>query len=112
MFPVICRRISTSSVLFRQKPILSNIRYFSDDSHDDFKKVLKKEPDGMDNVMKLIDQQVKENPIMLYMKGTPSKPQCGFSMQAVRILNALGADFSSVNVLDNPGIREGIKAYA
>lgn len=46
------------------------------------------------------------------MKGTPSQPQCGFSMQAVRILNATGVDFSSVNVLEHTAIREGIKKYS
>ncbi len=63
-------------------------------------------------MLKLIDKQVKENPVILYMKGTPSKPQCGFSAQAVRILYATGADFASVNVLEFPAIRDGIKSYA
>ena len=49
---------------------------------------------------------------MLYMKGTPSQPQYGFSLQTVRILNAVGVDFSSVNVLDYSAIRDGIKAYS
>jgi len=49
---------------------------------------------------------------MLYMKGTPSQPQCGFSMQVVRILNAVGVDYASVNVLEFPAIREGIKEYS
>ena len=66
----------------------------------------------MEDVLKLIDSQVKDNAVMLYMKGTPSQPQCGFSMQAVRILNAVGVDFSSVNVLEYPAIREGIKKYS
>lgn len=87
-------------------------RVFSDDSHSDFAKVQKKEPEGMENVLKLIEQQIKENPVMLYMKGTPSNPQCGFSLQTVRILNAVGVDFASVNVLDNPGIREGVKQFS
>ena len=46
------------------------------------------------------------------MLGTPSRPQCGFSSQAVRILNAVGADFSSVNVLEYQAIREGVKVYS
>ncbi|CAE7663710.1 grx5 [Symbiodinium microadriaticum] len=49
---------------------------------------------------------------MLYMKGTPSQPQCGFSLQTVRILNAVGADFASVNVLEYQAIREGIKTFS
>lgn len=49
---------------------------------------------------------------MLYMKGTPSEPQCGFSAQVVRILHTQGVSFSSVNVLDYPPIREGIKSFS
>lgn len=62
--------------------------------------------------MKLIDQQVKTNDVMLYMKGTPNRPMCGFSGRAVQILQSVGADFSSVNVLEYPTIREGIKQYS
>ena len=87
-------------------------RMFASDTHDDFKPVKKEVPEGVDECLALIKEQVTENDIMLYMKGTPSAPQCGFSMQAVRILNALGAEYSSVNVLEFPGIREGIKQYS
>lgn len=87
-------------------------RSFCADTHDDFKPQRKEVPSGSEDVMKLIEDQVSQNPIMLYMKGTPSQPQCGFSLQAVRILNAVGADFSSVNVLEYPAIREGIKSYS
>ena len=86
-------------------------RYMSG-SHDDFKPKKKDVPEELSDVVKLIDSQVKENTVMLYMKGTPSRPQCGFSSQAVRILNAVGADFSSVNVLEYPTIREGVKIYS
>ena len=82
------------------------------DSHEDFQPKKKAVPTGMEDVMKLIDKQVKENDVMLYMKGTPSAPQCGFSLNAVRILNAVGVDFSSVNVLEYPAIREGVKKYS
>ncbi len=84
-------------------------------SHDDFKKVSKKPPTDLNDaeaVQSLIAQTVKENPVIVYMKGTPQQPMCGFSMQAVRVLNALGVDFSSVNVLENPEIREGVKKFS
>jgi monothiol glutaredoxin len=55
---------------------------------------------------------VKENPVIIFMKGTPSQPQCGFSAQSIRILNATGVEFASVNVLEYPSIREGIKKYS
>ncbi len=60
-----------------------------------------------------IHQQVTGHPVVLYMKGNPSFPQCGFSANAVRILSACGVDkFFSVNVLEEPEIRQGIKEYA
>lgn len=82
------------------------------DSHVDFQAKKKAVPEGMQDVLKLIEKQVKENKIFLYMKGTPSKPQCGFSGQVVRILNALGVNFASVNILEFPSIREGVKLYS
>jgi monothiol glutaredoxin len=60
-----------------------------------------------------IKDQVTHNRVVLYMKGSPDFPQCGFSANAVSILRACGVDeFYSVNVLDNPDIRQGIKEYA
>jgi monothiol glutaredoxin len=60
-----------------------------------------------------IKDQVTTHPVVLYMKGTPRFPQCGFSATAVQILNACGVqEFFSVNVLEEPEIRQGIKEYA
>jgi monothiol glutaredoxin len=60
-----------------------------------------------------IKQQVTSHPVALYMKGTPQFPQCGFSATVVQILYACGVkDFFSVNVLEEPEIRQGIKEYA
>lgn len=65
------------------------------------------------DVQEIIKQQVTGNPVVLYMKGTPQFPQCGFSANAVRILNAVGVkDFFSVDVLSNSDVRQGIKDYA
>ncbi|NNE57783.1 MAG: Grx4 family monothiol glutaredoxin [Hellea sp.] len=58
-----------------------------------------------------IKKTVTENDIVLYMKGTPVFPQCGFSSTVVQIFDYLGADYESVNVLDDPEIRQGIKEY-
>jgi len=61
----------------------------------------------------LIHKQVTENPVVLYMKGTPQFPQCGFSANAVNLLKACGVtNFFSVNVLEDADIRQGIKDYA
>jgi monothiol glutaredoxin len=60
-----------------------------------------------------IRQQVTGNPVVLYMKGTPQFPQCGFSALACQVLNACGVqEFFTVNVLADAEIREGIKQYA
>ncbi|KPC50119.1 Grx4 family monothiol glutaredoxin [Amantichitinum ursilacus] len=59
-----------------------------------------------------IRQTVTENPVVLFMKGTPTFPQCGFSAGAVQILKNLGANFVAVNVLENAEVRQGIKEYA
>ncbi len=67
------------------------------------------------NVQDHIDQLVKNNPILLFMKGTASFPQCGFSGRAVQILKTCGVDpkdIATVNVLEEPEIREGIKTYS
>jgi monothiol glutaredoxin len=65
------------------------------------------------SVHDIIDQQVKSHPVVLYMKGSPDFPQCGFSANAVKILKACGVnEIFSVDVLENPEIRQGIKEYA
>lgn len=66
---------------------------------------------AMSDINALIDEQVKNNDVFLYMKGTPDFPMCGFSGRVVQILNYLGVDFSSANVLENQELREGVKAY-
>ena len=65
------------------------------------------------SVQDVIKDQVSKNRVVLYMKGTPDFPQCGFSANAVGILRACGVDQPfTVNVLENPEIREGVKQYA
>ncbi len=64
------------------------------------------------NVQDRIKQQVTQNNIVLYMKGTPEAPQCGFSGRSVQMLQTCGAQFASVNVLADQEIREGIKQYS
>lgn len=65
------------------------------------------------DIQGIIKHQLREHPVVLYMKGTPQFPQCGFSANAVRILAALGVkDFLSVDVLQDPAMRQGIKDHA
>ena len=63
-------------------------------------------------VFERIEGEINANPVVLYMKGTPVFPQCGFSARVVQILSAVGVPFKGVNVLEDGEIREGIKAYA
>ncbi len=59
-----------------------------------------------------ISKTITENDIVLFMKGTKQFPQCGFSATAVKILEALGVPFKEVNVLEDQGVREGIKSFS
>jgi monothiol glutaredoxin len=59
-----------------------------------------------------IDSEVKSNDVVLFMKGTPQFPQCGFSGQVVQILNYLGVPYKGINVLEDPALRDGVKAYS
>ena len=63
-------------------------------------------------VLDELDEQVKENPILLYMKGSPDAPQCGFSSKASQILIACGKPFSFVDILSNPQIRANLPEYS
>ena len=65
-----------------------------------------------DDAQARIDQTVKGNDVVLFMKGSPLFPQCGFSSRAIAILQHLGAEFESVDVLQDQGVRQGIKAYS
>jgi monothiol glutaredoxin len=64
------------------------------------------------NVQDRIKQQITQNNIVLYMKGTPQAPQCGFSGRSVQMLQACGAEFASVDVLADQEVREGIKQFS
>lgn len=66
----------------------------------------------MSDVQKSIDDAVKANDVLLFMKGTPTFPQCGFSSVVVQVLDYLGVDYQAVNVLEDQDVREGIKAYS
>ena len=61
---------------------------------------------------KKIDEMIESDDVVLFMKGTPDFPQCGFSANVVGILNHLGIDFKSYNVLEDMELREGIKKYS
>jgi monothiol glutaredoxin len=64
------------------------------------------------NTIEKIKEQIQQNPILIYMKGTPNQPQCGFSAQAVAALKACGKEFAYVNVLEDTDIRRELPKYA
>jgi len=66
----------------------------------------------MSDIQAEIDAVVKSNDVLLFMKGTPKMPMCGFSGQVVQILNHLGVPFKGVNILENDELRQGVKDYS
>ncbi|ABX61915.1 MULTISPECIES: Grx4 family monothiol glutaredoxin [Brucella] len=66
----------------------------------------------MTGINDIIDNEVKNNDVVLFMKGTPGFPQCGFSGQVVQILDYLGVNYKGVNVLASDELRQGIKEYS
>jgi monothiol glutaredoxin len=64
------------------------------------------------DIVDRIKQQITAHPVVLFMKGTPDFPQCGFSAQTVAALRACGADFAHVNIFEDPELREALKSYS
>ena len=67
---------------------------------------------NIDHVSRNIENEIKANDVVLFMKGTPVFPMCGFSAATVEVLTKLGVKFGSVNVLDSDEMREGIKKFS
>eukprot|EP00230_Micromonas_polaris_P002453 CAMPEP_0119207618 /NCGR_PEP_ID=MMETSP1327-20130426/77_1 /TAXON_ID=38833 /ORGANISM="Micromonas pusilla, Strain RCC2306" /LENGTH=170 /DNA_ID=CAMNT_0007204027 /DNA_START=17 /DNA_END=529 /DNA_ORIENTATION=+ len=85
-------------------------RGFASDSDDDFKPTT--HVSGASAIQAAIAKDVAENKVLLYMKGTPSAPQCGFSNMAVQILNSHGVEYATRNVLASEDTRNGIKEFS
>ena len=64
------------------------------------------------DVNERIKQQLADHPVLLYMKGSPDFPQCGFSAQTVAALRSIGARFDHVNIFEDPEVREGLKVFS
>lgn len=64
------------------------------------------------DVIERIKDQLSSNPVVLYMKGTPDFPQCGFSAAVVRALQACGASYAYVNIFEDPELRDALKRYS
>ena len=63
-------------------------------------------------IFKSIRNEIESNDVVLFMKGSPKFPQCGFSAAVTHILNSHGVEFKGINVLEDPTLREGIKAFS
>ncbi|XP_047166509.1 monothiol glutaredoxin-S15, mitochondrial [Vigna umbellata] len=81
------------------------------DTHDDFKAANKFEGSGI-SLANFIEQDVKDNPVMVYMKGVPDLPQCGFSSLAVRVLKHYDVPISARNILEDVELKNAVKAFS
>ncbi|XP_010052533.2 monothiol glutaredoxin-S15, mitochondrial isoform X1 [Eucalyptus grandis] len=81
------------------------------DTHDDFKP-MDKFQDSTTSLKDVVEQDVKENPVMIYMKGVPEFPQCGFSSLAVRVLKHYNVPLSARNILENAELKSAVKAFS
>ncbi|KAI3789661.1 hypothetical protein L2E82_02462 [Cichorium intybus] len=81
------------------------------DTHDDFKPTNKLENSKI-TLKDIVEQDVKENPVMIYMKGDPEQPRCGFSSLAVRVLSEYRVPIYSRNILEDPELKNAVKAFS
>ncbi|XP_062105312.1 monothiol glutaredoxin-S15, mitochondrial [Humulus lupulus] len=81
------------------------------DTHEDFKPTSKLDSSNL-SLKDIVEQDIKGNPVMLYMKGVPDLPQCGFSSLAVRVLSLYDVPLSARNILENPELKSAVKAFS
>uniref|UniRef100_A0A5B6Z8D5 Glutaredoxin domain-containing protein n=1 Tax=Davidia involucrata TaxID=16924 RepID=A0A5B6Z8D5_DAVIN len=81
------------------------------DTHEDFKPTNKLESSGL-SLKDIVEQDVKDNPVMIYMKGVPDLPRCGFSSLAVRVLNEYNVPLSARNILEDPELKNAVKTFS
>ncbi|XP_022153542.1 monothiol glutaredoxin-S15, mitochondrial [Momordica charantia] len=81
------------------------------DTHEDFKPTNKLESSGI-SLKDVVEQDVQQNPVMIYMKGVPDLPQCGFSALAVRVLNLYNVPLSARNILENVELKSAVKSFS
>ncbi|KAG7018347.1 Monothiol glutaredoxin-S15, mitochondrial [Cucurbita argyrosperma subsp. argyrosperma] len=81
------------------------------DTHDDFKPTNKLENSSL-SLRDVVEQDVQQNPVMIYMKGVPDAPQCGFSSLAVRVLNLYNVPLSARNILEDAELKNAVKSFS
>ncbi|CAM8940702.1 unnamed protein product [Rhodiola kirilowii] len=107
-----CNNLLTTSAYHIPKRLFITTKPSSDpDTHDDFKPNNKLQPS--DHTLKdIVERDVKDNPVMIYMKGVPQLPRCGFSSLAVRVLNEYNVPISARNILEDPELKSDVKAFS
>ena len=96
----------------RKKKFYKEMEQTLSEMKEDEVEPMPKDYDDEVDVTKLIKKEIQSNDVVLFMKGTPAFPMCGFSAAITQMLTDLGVKFSSVNVLDSDGMREGIKKFS
>eukprot|EP00252_Welwitschia_mirabilis_P018220 TRINITY_DN404_c0_g1_i2.p1 TRINITY_DN404_c0_g1~~TRINITY_DN404_c0_g1_i2.p1 ORF type:complete len:169 (+),score=39.42 TRINITY_DN404_c0_g1_i2:153-659(+) len=81
------------------------------DSHSDFKPI-NKAPNEVPSAREVVEKDVKENSVMIYMKGVPDAPRCGFSALAVSVLKQHGIPFSARNILEDSDLKQSVKSFS
>ncbi|XP_073129236.1 monothiol glutaredoxin-S15, mitochondrial [Henckelia pumila] len=82
-----------------------------DDTHEDFRPTIKTDSSGV-AIKDVVEQDLKENPVMIYMKGVPDLPRCGFSALAVRVLKEYNVPLSARNILEDLELKNAVKAFS
>ncbi|KAL3815102.1 hypothetical protein ACJIZ3_016370 [Penstemon smallii] len=109
---LLCKRITTFQAAGSTGMLRFSTTTPSDpDTHEDFKPTSKIESSGL-SLKDIVEQDVKENPVMLYMKGVPELPRCGFSALAVRVLNEYNVPVSARNILEDLELKNAVKSFS
>ncbi|XP_051143240.1 monothiol glutaredoxin-S15, mitochondrial [Andrographis paniculata] len=104
--------VSTASGSFSQAILRLSTNVPNDpDTHEDFRPTSKVENSGI-SLKDVVEQDVKENPVMIYMKGVPDQPRCGFSALAVRVLKEYNVPISARNILEDVELKKAVTAFS
>ncbi|TXG69235.1 hypothetical protein EZV62_004170 [Acer yangbiense] len=108
--------VANSAKIISGSSYHNGMKYFSTvpndpDTHEDFRPTSKLENQGL-SLKDIVELDVKDNPVMIYMKGVPDFPQCGFSSLAVRVLRHYNVPISARNILEDPEIKNAVKGFS
>ncbi|CAL9220985.1 Glutaredoxin [Arabidopsis thaliana x Arabidopsis arenosa] len=105
-------RLTSASVYQNGMMRFSSTVPSDSDTHDDFKPTQKVSSGSTDSLKDIVENDVKDNPVMIYMKGVPESPQCGFSSLAVRVLQQYNVPISSRNILEDQELKNAVKSFS